>query len=82
MKLESSGQNEDFLLRTISDGTASETGALFFQALVKNLSEAMGTHGAWVTEYLAELKRLRAVAFWLGGEYVEHDLTVAANILC
>jgi PAS domain S-box-containing protein len=71
LKLESSGQNEDFLLRTISDGTASETGTLFFKALVKNLSEAMGTHGAWITEYLPELKRLRALAFWLGGKYVE-----------
>ncbi len=68
---ESAGQNEDFLLRTISDGTASETGSLFFRALVKNLSQALGTHGAWVTEYLPEQKRLRALAFWLGGEYVE-----------
>ena len=66
-----SGQNEDFLLRTISDGTASETGSFFFRALVKNLSQALGTHGAWVTEYLPESKRLRALAFWLNGEYVE-----------
>jgi len=65
------GQNEDFLLRTISDGTASETGSLFFRALVKNLSQALGTNGAWVTEYLPEFKRLRALAFWLDGEYVE-----------
>jgi hypothetical protein len=64
--------NEDFLLRSISDGTSSETGSDFFRALVKNLSQALGTHGAWVTEYLPEVKRLRALAFWLGEEYVEH----------
>jgi len=67
----SSGQNEDFLLRAISDGTASEIGSAFFRALVRNLSQALGTHGAWVTEYLPESRRLRAFAFWLGGEYVE-----------
>ena len=64
--------NEDFLLRSISDGTSSETGSEFFRALVKNLSQALGTYGAWVTEYLPEVKRLRALAFWLGEEYVEH----------
>lgn len=64
--------NEDFLLRSISDGTSSTTGSDFFRALVKNLSQALGTYGAWVTEYLPEVERLRAHAFWLGGEYVEH----------
>lgn len=68
----SQSQNEDFLLRTISDGTASETGSGFFRALVKNLSQALGTHGAWVTEYLPEIKHLRALAFWLGEGYIEH----------
>ena len=64
--------NEDFLLRSISDGTSSQTGSDFFRALVKNLSKALGTYGAWVTEYLPEIEHLRAHAFWLGGEYVEH----------
>jgi PAS domain S-box-containing protein len=62
---------EDFLLRAISDGTASETGAHFFRTLVKNLSLVLETHGAWVTEYLADSQRLRALAFWLGDDYVE-----------
>jgi PAS domain S-box-containing protein len=64
--------NEDSLLRAISDGTASETGKRFFRALVKNLSQVLGTHGAWVTEYLPESRRLRSLAFWLGDEYVDH----------
>jgi PAS domain S-box-containing protein len=64
--------NDDFLLRTISDGTASETGTQFFRALVKNLSQALGTHGAWVTEFFPDENRLRALAFWLGDDFVEH----------
>lgn len=62
---------EDMLLRAISDGTAAETGSGFFRALVKNLSIALGTHGAWVTEYLEKTYRLRSLAFWLGDRYVE-----------
>jgi len=64
--------DENFLLRAISDGTASKTGAGFFRALVKNLSQVLGTHGAWVTRYLPRENRLRALAFWLGDRYVDH----------
>jgi PAS domain S-box-containing protein len=63
---------DDSLLQTIMDGTAAETGSRFFRALVKNLSQALGTHGAWVTEYHPETRQLRALAFWLGSHYVEH----------
>jgi PAS domain S-box-containing protein len=31
----------------------------------------MGTHGAWVTEFVPETRRLRALAFRLGGEWIE-----------
>jgi formate hydrogenlyase transcriptional activator len=58
-------------LRTILKGTASETGERFFFALVENLAQALGTHGAWVTEYLPESRSLRALAFWLGDGWVE-----------
>jgi transcriptional regulator with GAF, ATPase, and Fis domain len=65
-------------LRTILKGTASETGERFFFALVENLAKALGTHGAWVTEYLPDTRRLRALAFWLGDgwmtEAYEHPL--------
>jgi PAS domain S-box-containing protein len=67
------GSEEDTnALRMILEGTASETGERFFMALVENLARAMGTHGAWVTEYVPESRRLRALAFWLGGTWVEH----------
>ena len=64
--------NEDFILRSLVEGTASETGTRFFRVLVKNISNALGTHGAWVAEYLPEVQRLRALAFWLGNDYVDH----------
>ena len=64
--------DEDRLLQTIADGTAAQIGTDFFRALVQNLSAALGTHGAWVTEYLPESKRLRALAFWLDGGFVDH----------
>ena len=62
---------EDRALRKILEGTASHTGKEFFQALVKNLAEALGTRGAWVTEYLQEKDTLHALAFWLDGKFVE-----------
>ena len=64
--------DENDLLQRISNGTAAEIGSRFFRAVVKNLSEALGTYGAWVTEYLVEARRLRALAFWLGGDFVDH----------
>jgi PAS domain S-box-containing protein len=66
------GLDENIALRTILEGTATETGERFFAALVQNLAKAMNTHGAWVTEYLRESRRLRALAFWLGGQWI-HD---------
>lgn len=65
------GLDEDAALRTILEGTSTETGERFFQALVQNLAKALKTHGAWVTEYLPESRRLRALAFWMGGQWVQ-----------
>jgi PAS domain S-box-containing protein len=61
----------DAALRTILEGTATETGEQFFKALVKNLASALNTHGAWVTEYFPESRRLRALAFWMGDQWLE-----------
>ena len=66
------GLDEDEALRTILEGTAIQTGEEFFSALVQNLARALNTHGAWVTEYLEGPRRLRALAFWLGGEWVQN----------
>jgi PAS domain S-box-containing protein len=69
--------NETDALRLVVEGTVAETGAEFFRALVKNLAAVMGTAGAWVTEYLPEVRRLRAHAFWLNGSFLpayEHSV--------
>jgi PAS domain S-box-containing protein len=64
--------DEDVALRTILEGTATETGERFFAALVENLAKLLKTHGAWVTEYDPEKRRLRALAFWMGGQWVQN----------
>ena len=61
----------DVALRTILEGTATATGEDFFKALVKNLAAALHTHGAWVTEYFPESRRLKALAFWIGDQWLD-----------
>ena len=39
-------------LNIILEGTATVTGEAFFAALVENLSKALNTHSAWITEYI------------------------------
>ncbi|MDX1639504.1 MAG: sigma 54-interacting transcriptional regulator, partial [Balneolaceae bacterium] len=59
------------VLRSILEGTAAHTGKSFFRALVRELATALHTKGAWVTEYLEEKRRLRALAFWMSDHFVE-----------
>jgi hypothetical protein len=63
--------DEEAVLRRILEGTATDTGERFFQSLVRNLAEALHTHAAWVTEYVPEKRSLRALAFWLDGQWVQ-----------
>jgi len=55
-------------LRTVLEGTATETGTGFFDVLVQSLSRALQTRYAWVTEYMAGLRRLKTLAFCADGE--------------
>lgn len=64
--------DETAVLRSLVEGTASETGREFFRALVTNLAAAVDVHGAWVTEYLSEEQKLSALALWIGGEIVDN----------
>src|SRR5215831_16060750 len=64
--------DEDAALRTILEGTATQTGERFFFALVENLAKALDTHGAMVTRYLPEKRQLAAYAFWMNGEWVKN----------
>src|SRR4051812_33688911 len=62
--------DEDAALRTILQGTATETGERFFYALVENLARALNTSGAMVTRYRPEKRQLQAYAFWMDGQWV------------
>jgi len=74
------GLETDQALRAILQGTATETGHGFFAALVQNLANALGTHGAWVTEYFPETRRLRALAFWMDGQWVkDYEVDIAGT---
>jgi formate hydrogenlyase transcriptional activator len=59
------------LIRYLLEGTSSATGEEFFRALVRSAALAMDVAGVWVTEYLADRKVLRSVAFWMNGSYIE-----------
>jgi PAS domain S-box-containing protein len=68
------------VIRAILEGTAGETGQEFFRALVRNVAAALGVAGAWVTEYIPEPRRLRALAFWLEDRFVtDYEYAVAGT---
>jgi PAS domain S-box-containing protein len=67
---------EDEALRLLFEGTARETGDQFFRALVRTLAKALDTHGAWVTEYDPVARRLRALAFWMGDEFIPWEAAI------
>ncbi len=66
------GVEENEAIRSILEGTSSETGEAFFASLVEKLSKVLHTSGAWVTEYLEEKKHLRSMAFFLGDRWVNN----------
>jgi PAS domain S-box-containing protein len=67
-------------LKLIVEGTSTFTGKKFFASLVQNLAEVLDVHGVWVTEFLAKENRLRALAFWLDGAFVdEYEYEVAGT---
>ena len=68
--------DETIALRLLFEGTARETGEAFFRALVQNLARAIGTVGAWVTEYDPERRRLRALAFWLKDRFIPWEAAI------
>lgn len=44
----------------------------FFPQPCRNLSDALGTYASWVTEYLPAENKLKALAMWMNGGFVEH----------
>jgi PAS domain S-box-containing protein len=69
-------------LWAILESTSAETGEQYFNGLVQTLSRVLDTCGAWVTEYLEESRRLRALAFWMDGAWVPHYETAIDGTPC
>jgi PAS domain S-box-containing protein len=69
-------RSED-LFRTLSEGTATATGAGFFSALVETLATALRVRYVFVTECSAGDEDVRMLAFWKAdalGENLEYPL--------
>src|SRR5262245_29220412 len=73
---EDPGNDDLAALRSIAEGTATETGEAFFQSLVRHLATAIDAHYALVAEFLGGV-RVRTLAYWAKGRIepnVEWDL--------
>ena len=78
LRFERAMRKSDLTLRKIDEGTASTTGAEFFNSLVKSLAEALQTQYAFVSKFVAGNRaRVRTLAFWKGDGFLdnfEYDL--------
>ncbi len=63
---EASTANDDELaaLRAIVEGTARNTGEVFFASLVKHLASAIGVSYAFVAEFAQTKTRVRTISYW------------------
>ena len=79
LRFERAMRKSDLTLRKIDEGTASTTGAEFFNSLVKSLAEALQTQYAFVSKFVAGNRaRVRTLAFWKGDGFLdnfEYDLS-------
>src|SRR5690606_27427152 len=70
------------LIRHIVEHTHAVVGQEYFRLLVKHLSGALQVSGVWVTEYHPEERKLKSLAFWMDGKYVEHYEYSVRNTPC
>ena len=59
-------------LRAIVEGTATATGTEFFYALVRELAQALNVRHAFVSELLENRVRVRTLAFWFDGKFIDN----------
>jgi PAS domain S-box-containing protein len=69
-------------LREMVEGTSAETGEVFFDKLVCHMARALGTTCAWVTEWIPENRRLRALSFWAGDRMLSNFEYPVAGTAC
>ncbi len=69
-------------LRAIVEGTARNTGEVFFESLVRHLARAIGVSYAFVAEFAGGNERVRTLAFWGKGELRENVEYALAGTPC
>ena len=69
-------------LRAIVEGTARNTGEVFFESLVRHLAQAIGVGYAFVGEFAGGNERVRTLAFWGKGELRENVEYALAGTPC
>src|SRR5512139_1298 len=70
------GDDAEILLR-LAEGTARTTGEEFFRSLVKNLALGTGVAYAFIAEFAGSPTRVRTLAYWGLGRFldnIEYDL--------
>jgi formate hydrogenlyase transcriptional activator len=69
-------------LRAIVEGTARNTGEVFFESLVRHLTRAIGVSYAFVAEFAGDNERVRTLAYWGKGELRENVEFALAGTPC
>ena len=69
-------------LKQIVEGTSTNTGRDFFDSLVMNLAQTLDVQGAWVTEYLRDVEKLRSYSFWFDGKHQDEYEYFIENTPC
>ena len=69
-------------LRMIVEGTAQATAEDFFRSLVRNLSIVTGVTNAFIAEFADSKTRVRTLAFWMDGEFVQNQEWELAGTPC
>jgi PAS domain S-box-containing protein len=64
-----SASEELYALRAIAEGTAAATGDAFFRTLVEHLAKSIGTHHAFVAQFIPP-EKIRTLAYWCHGKLV------------
>src|SRR3954466_12690763 len=75
-------RDEVAALRSILEGTARSTGAVFFQTLVRHLASALGVSSAFVAEFDGAPTRVRTLAYWGRGRIQQNREFELAGTPC
>ncbi|GJM43636.1 MAG: hypothetical protein DHS20C21_04780 [Gemmatimonadota bacterium] len=72
LRAEERAERVERILSKILQATASATGEEFFRLLVRSLAEALSVRHAFLSEFTDSKTRVRTLAFWQSGEFIEN----------